>query len=61
LCAGLAEWQTRSTQNALLERACGFESHIRHNGTGLDPLRHLEDLIRDQAVSLAVHRIGGIR
>ena len=32
LCAGLAEWQTRSTQNALLERACEFESRIRHNG-----------------------------
>ena len=29
-CAGVAEWQTRSTQNALLERACGFESHHRH-------------------------------
>ncbi len=28
--AGLAEWQTRSTQNALSERACGFKSHIRH-------------------------------
>jgi hypothetical protein len=32
LCAGVAEWQTRSTQNALLERACGFKSHHRHNG-----------------------------
>ena len=31
LCAGLAEWQTRSTQNALSERACGFKSHIRHS------------------------------
>lgn len=29
-CAGLAEWQTRGTQNALSERACGFKSHIRH-------------------------------
>ncbi len=29
-CAGLAEWQTRGTQNALPERACGFKSHIRH-------------------------------
>ena len=28
--AGVAEWQTRSTQNALSERACGFESHHRH-------------------------------
>src|SRR5690606_31383958 len=28
--AGVVEWQTRSTQNALLERACGFESRSRH-------------------------------
>jgi len=28
--AGMAEWQTRSTQNALSERACGFKSHFRH-------------------------------
>jgi hypothetical protein len=26
----VAKWQTRSTQNALLERACGFDSHLRH-------------------------------
>ncbi len=32
--AGLAEWQTRSTQNALSERACGFKSHIRHTDLG---------------------------
>src|ERR1700710_2236599 len=37
LCAGVAEWQTRSTQNALLERACGFESHHRHNAREFDP------------------------
>lgn len=30
-CAGVVEWQTRSTQNALLERACGFESRSRHS------------------------------
>lgn len=26
----MVEWQTRSTQNALLERACGFKSRSRH-------------------------------
>ncbi len=31
-CAGLAEWQTRPTQNRLSERTCGFKSHIRHRG-----------------------------
>jgi uncharacterized protein YlxP (DUF503 family) len=30
-CAGLAEWQTRPTQNRLSERTCGFKSHIRHD------------------------------
>lgn len=28
--AGVVEWQTRGTQNALLERAWGFESPSRH-------------------------------
>ena len=28
--AGVAEWQTRSTQNALPGRACGFDPHHRH-------------------------------
>jgi len=28
----VAEWQTRRTQNPLLERACGFESHLGHPG-----------------------------
>ena len=28
--AGVAEWQTRPTQNRLPERACGFESHHRY-------------------------------
>lgn len=28
--AGVAEWLTRCTQNALSERACGFESRLRH-------------------------------
>lgn len=28
--AGLAEWQTRPTQNRLSVRTCGFKSHIRH-------------------------------
>ena len=34
--AGVVEWQTRSTQNALPERACGFKSRPRHccQGTG---------------------------
>ena len=32
--AGVAEWQTRSTQNALSERACGFESHHRYESRG---------------------------
>ena len=36
--AGVAEWQTRSTQNALSERACGFESHHRYE-TRADPAR----------------------
>lgn len=26
----MAEWQTLRTQNALSERACGFESHHRY-------------------------------
>ena len=31
LCkAGMSEWQTRQTQNLLPARACGFESHRRH-------------------------------
>ena len=25
-------WQTRQTQNLLSERACGFDSHPRHQG-----------------------------
>ena len=28
--AGLAEWQTRRTQNALSERTCGFDPHSRY-------------------------------
>ena len=28
--AEVVEWQTRSTQNALLARACGFKSRLRH-------------------------------
>ena len=28
--AGVAEWQTRRTQNPVFERACGFKSHLRH-------------------------------
>ena len=32
--AGVAEWQTRRTQNALPSRACGFDSHLRHNRLG---------------------------
>ncbi len=31
LNAGVSEWQTRQTQNLLSERACGFESHRRHD------------------------------
>ena len=31
--ARVMEWQTWGTQNPLLERACGFESHL-----GYDPL-----------------------
>src|SRR5450759_111342 len=34
--AGVVEWQTRSTQNALLERACGFKSRPRHRTSALD-------------------------
>ena len=29
--AGVAEWQTRWTQNPLPARACGFKSHLRHS------------------------------
>jgi hypothetical protein len=28
--AGVVEWQTRGTQNALAARLCGFESRSRH-------------------------------
>ena len=28
--AGVAEWQTRQTQNLLFERVCEFESRHRH-------------------------------
>ncbi len=30
LYAGVAEWQTRQTQNLLFARTYGFESHHRH-------------------------------
>src|SRR5215204_4134328 len=29
-CAGVAEWQTRGTQNAVSLGTCGFDSHLRH-------------------------------
>ena len=29
--AEVAEWQTRTTQNRVFARACGFDSHLRHN------------------------------
>src|SRR3954453_18004111 len=29
-CAGVAEWQTRGTQNAVSFGTCGFDSHLRH-------------------------------
>ena len=32
--AGVVEWQTRGTQNALPERACGFKSRPRHEDLG---------------------------
>ncbi len=28
--AGVAEWQTRPTQNRLSVRTCGFDPHHRH-------------------------------
>ena len=28
--AGVAEWQTRGTQNPVSARVCGFDSHLRH-------------------------------
>ena len=31
--AGVVEWQTRGTQNALTERSCGFESRPRHRSS----------------------------
>ena len=37
--AGVVEWQTRSTQNALPERACGFKSRPRHHLDGPGPRR----------------------
>ena len=30
LKAEVVEWQTRWTQNPLLETTCGFKSHLRH-------------------------------
>ena len=30
-CAGVAEWQTRRTQNPLVARPCGFDSLLRHH------------------------------
>jgi uncharacterized protein YlxP (DUF503 family) len=35
--AGLAEWQTRPTQNRLSVRTCGFKSHIRHRWPTIEP------------------------
>ena len=32
--ARVVEWQTRRTQNPLLARACGFESHLGHPSAG---------------------------
>ena len=29
--AGVAEWQTRRTQNPLVARPCGFDSLLRHH------------------------------
>ena len=29
-CAGVVEWQTRRTQNPMLETTCGFKSHHQH-------------------------------
>jgi hypothetical protein len=29
--AGMAEWQTRRTQNPLAAMSCGFKSHFRHD------------------------------
>lgn len=36
----MAEWQTQRTQNPPLARACGFDSHFRHqsNTQGRDEL-----------------------
>jgi hypothetical protein len=31
--AGVAEWQTRGTQNPVSARVCGFDSHLRHQQT----------------------------
>ena len=31
--AEVVEWQTRWTQNPLLETTCGFKSHLRHQET----------------------------
>jgi hypothetical protein len=31
--AGVAEWQTRRTQNPLVARPCGFDSLLRHHNS----------------------------
>jgi hypothetical protein len=41
--AGVAEWQTRRTQNPLVARPCGFDSLLRHQlsiGLNLYPRRY---------------------
>ncbi len=48
--ARVAEWQTRRTQNPLLERACGFESRPGHAVT-FDDMTHSLPL-RDDVVAL---------
>ena len=35
VCAGVAEWQTRWTQNPLSERVCGFDSLLRQCEEGM--------------------------
>ena len=45
--AGVVEWQTRGTQNALLERACGFKSRSRH----VDPVGSSTSVSNDKGVT----------
>ena len=53
-CAGVAEWQTRGTQNAVSLGTCGFDSHLRHllqakTGWGRGRIQSFEAFARSSA------------